>query len=231
MLIARRSSPTSASCFPLLRSRGSPHPKTLLKWPLNQNAPRRPPPMTSVSRPVLSVAARWRSSRRWQRRLAVVLPGSIRHEQQKRSWECDASHNASCAMRRRSLCPKVHSQSRAGPSAAPSHDFATTADTPQRYRRGSKSPLCLAATASVRRVERVSVPIDAPRGPRFSSIKVYSRSRSPAAQAVGLALATSNKPPDSRLYQEPRDGGQAAGSIATEACVLMKSHLLSQNPL
>ena len=34
--------------------------------------------------------------------------------------------------------------------------------------------------------------------PRFSSIKVYSRSRSPAVQAVGLALATSNKPPDSR---------------------------------
>src|SRR5262245_16098497 len=35
---------------------------------------------------------------------------------------------------------------------------------------------------------------------------------------------------DPRLYQEPRDGRQAAGSVATEACVLMKSQLLSQSP-
>ena len=32
------------------------------------------------------------------------------------------------------------------------------------------------------------------------NLEVYSRSRSPVAQAVGLALATSNKPPDSAGY-------------------------------
>jgi REP-associated tyrosine transposase len=36
---------------------------------------------------------------------------------------------------------------------------------------------------------------------------------------------------DSRLHQESGDGGQAVGSIANEACVLMKSQLWSQDPL
>src|SRR5262245_29873041 len=36
---------------------------------------------------------------------------------------------------------------------------------------------------------------------------------------------------DPRLHQKSGDGGQSAGSVATEARVLMKSRLLSQNPL
>ena len=35
---------------------------------------------------------------------------------------------------------------------------------------------------------------------------------------------------DPHLHQKSGDGGQAVGSVATEARVLIKSHLLSQNP-
>jgi hypothetical protein len=60
----------------------------------NQSALPRLLATTSVSRTVLSVAARWRSSRLWKR-LRCVLPGSKRHENQKRSRECGADRSAS----------------------------------------------------------------------------------------------------------------------------------------
>jgi hypothetical protein len=51
------------------------------------------------------------------------------------------------------------------------------------------------------------------------------------ARGYFVSIVARNEEMIRRLYQHSGDGGQAVGSVAIEACVLMKSHLSSQNPL
>ena len=96
-----QNSPASVSfCLLLRNSRSFPRPHRRS----NRNTPRHPRLTRNGSRPVLSVAARWRSLRRSPKRIAIAFPGSTLHEHQ-RVQQCNACSAASGAsMRSGSLC-------------------------------------------------------------------------------------------------------------------------------